>query len=331
MEETFSLTTSVVIATYNGALYIREQIESIVQQSITPNEIIISDDWSTDNTFSVATEALSQSNIPFTIVKNKYERGVANNFSCALEIAKNDIVFISDQDDVWLKDKIKEVLQVFSRTNAELVIHDSFVTWENESKPISRISDELKKLRIEAAGNSYGCMMSVKRSLLETVLPIAGYSIEHDLLLSFIASCRKSKIYYEKPLMIYRRHNSNVSKKLFYQARQRKSLSSTLSNILDYSWLQNRYSFVSRCYRLATTRSDQGTEVLSEKQLNDLTNEIQRLTLRHESMFSSSIPKILGNSWLYIRYQIPFHTWLKDVTVKMAMKFISTASEAKDE
>ena len=113
---------SVCMATYNGERYIKEQLESILNQLGEDAEIVISDDHSTDNTLEIA-RCFSDSRIKiFTNTKNK---GYTANFENALEKASGDVIFLSDQDDLWLKDKVSIFLEYLK--TADFVVSDNVV------------------------------------------------------------------------------------------------------------------------------------------------------------------------------------------------------------
>ena len=105
---------SVCLATYNGEKYIKEQLDSILPQLSANDEIIISDDNSTDDTINII-RSLNDERIKIYVNKTK---GIVKNFENALNNASGDIIFLSDQDDVWKNDKVKKILSAFSSDNS---------------------------------------------------------------------------------------------------------------------------------------------------------------------------------------------------------------------
>ena len=91
---------SVVLCVYNGALFLKQQLDSISLQTIQPDELIISDDCSVDTTIDIAHEFKKVAKFPVTIIKNNINLGFFKNFELAASAAKYDIVFLSDQDDI---------------------------------------------------------------------------------------------------------------------------------------------------------------------------------------------------------------------------------------
>lgn len=113
---------SVCIATYNGGKYISKQIVSILNQLSDSDEIIVSDDGSKDDTINII-ESLCDSRIKS--YKNTGKHGVVPNFENALSKAKGDIIFFSDQDDIWADNKVKVILKELE--DADLVVHDALI------------------------------------------------------------------------------------------------------------------------------------------------------------------------------------------------------------
>src|SRR5882672_1499287 len=95
-------TVSIAMATYNGARFIAEQLQSISNQTAPPSEVVICDDHSTDSTIEIATQFAAKAPFPVRIEKNTERLGYRSNFMKAAHLCKSDFVAFSDQDDVWL-------------------------------------------------------------------------------------------------------------------------------------------------------------------------------------------------------------------------------------
>lgn len=117
---------SVVMATYNGEKYLREQLVSILKQSRKPDEIVINDDCSTDHTVDIIEDVKFRSDIPIYVQINKERLGYAQNFRRVIRRAKGDIIFLSDQDDVWLIDKIEICMSVFDKNKEVLSLSTGY-------------------------------------------------------------------------------------------------------------------------------------------------------------------------------------------------------------
>ena len=114
------MTVSVVMATYNGSKYIKEQIGSLLNQTRRPDEIIFCDDCSTDNTVDIIDGIMQNSCLPYEIIKHEQNQGVVISFQEGIKKTKGDVIFFCDQDDVWKKEKIEHFIDVFENFNAEL-------------------------------------------------------------------------------------------------------------------------------------------------------------------------------------------------------------------
>ena len=205
---------SVCLTTYNGADFIERQLLSIAPQLQATDEIIITDDNSTDNTLEII-EALAIPQVK--LFKNTEQLGYVQNFAKAIALATGDYIFLSDQDDAWLPNKVATVLQAFT-DGATLVCHDAHVV----DGQFQRVADswwEYAHLNPQQGyfGNFYlnafsGCMMAFKASLKDDLLPIPKTIEMHDQWLYLVNKVKhKSHTVITEPLMDYTRHGNNVS------------------------------------------------------------------------------------------------------------------------
>lgn len=201
---------SVCLATYNGEKYIKEQLDSILSQLGENDEVIISDDGSTDRTLEVIAE-MGDGRI--TVLHHKSCGKTSfikakNNFENALKHAKGDYIFLADQDDIWKPEKVKvfmEHLGTFEcvQSDSELTAQTPYTTGHLE---------ESKGLLANVYHLPFrGCCMAVTRNLLDIALPIPEAVITHDAWIGCCAVARKSYLKINEPLMLYRIHDTNVS------------------------------------------------------------------------------------------------------------------------
>lgn len=205
---------SVCIATYNGEKYINEQINSIILQLTNEDEIIISDDHSTDNTINL----LEDYNDPrIKIFYNEHEKGYTSNFQNSLQKANGKYIFLSDQDDKWIDNKLNINLQYLINEKYNMVISDCFIVDEK----LNIIGESYFTTRGSKAGlintliksNYLGCCMAFERKILIKLLPFPKLYkyLPHDLWLGLIGyAFFKVKTTNEK-LIFYRRHSKNAS------------------------------------------------------------------------------------------------------------------------
>lgn len=206
---------SVAMITYNGEAFLREQLTSILSQLGTEDELVISDDGSTDGTLDII-EEFTNSPVPTRLLTGP-GNGIKGNIEHALRHCAGKYIFLADQDDVWAPNKVKEVMQCFKTEKASLVIHDAAVFTESIEAPVM---DSFFAFRNSGAGivknlwkNSYiGCCMAFRRELLEKALPIPPKIEMHDQWLGILNDFYYKKSYFcNKPLLYYRRHGDNNS------------------------------------------------------------------------------------------------------------------------
>lgn len=204
---------SVCMATYNGAKYIREQIDSILLNLSSEDELVISDDLSSDTTVNIIKE---YNDNRIRLLLNNSRHGVAGNFENALRHANGEIIFFSDQDDVWLPGKIKEMSDFLRKGGYDIVTCNCALTDSNlqvlrreyytAESPVDRgaLKNFIKDLWL-------GSCMAIKRDILKEVMPFPPQIIAHDLWIAIYGQLRFKCGYYDKPLQLYRRHDFTVS------------------------------------------------------------------------------------------------------------------------
>lgn len=114
--------TSVALCTYNGENYIRKQIDSILNQTVKVDEIVVCDDGSTDETLSIIESFRENTSVDIRIHRNETNLGVCANFQKAVDLCNGDIIFLSDQDDVWHGDKVETVVGYFNLHHQKQVV-----------------------------------------------------------------------------------------------------------------------------------------------------------------------------------------------------------------
>lgn len=188
---------SVAMATFNGEKYILEQLESIARQTLLPGECVICDDGSTDATIELINNFKKKAPFEVRLYKNNNRLGLIKNFEKALGLCKGDIVFLSDQDDVWIPEKINIIKSKFINTDAKLIIHDCVPTDSNLNRMnVGSLYDNT--YIISGRDNEYilGCCTAVRRELLDICLPFPELAQElqgHDGFLHYIAGVTKSR------------------------------------------------------------------------------------------------------------------------------------------
>ena len=203
---------SIAMATYNGERYLGEQLQSFADQTRLPDELVVTDDCSTDSTMEILGVFAASAPFPVKVSLNPNNLGYAGNFNAALSKTTGDLVFLSDQDDVWFSTKLEHVEQLAMRNPDKLVILNDARLTDAELKDTG-----LTKLgQIYAAGYTerqfvMGCCCAVRRQLLELCLPILEGVRAHDIWLRDFAEPLSSRLITNEVLQFYRRHERNES------------------------------------------------------------------------------------------------------------------------
>lgn len=201
---------SVCMAVYNGEQYIYQQIESILAQIAPSDEIVVSDDGSSDKTLEII-QSFEDTRI--VLISNTSRRGLVKNIENALLHARGEYIFLADQDDVWVQTRVSVVLQFLQMY--DLVISDCYVV----DSGLNILKDSLFRINNSSPGfvknlikNSYvGCCMAFNRTILKSVLPFPSYIPMHDWWIGLVCECRYKTCFINDRLVYYRRHFSNIS------------------------------------------------------------------------------------------------------------------------
>lgn len=202
---------SVAMASYNGEKYIEEQIKTILINLKENDELIISDDSSTDKTLEII-NSFSDTRIKLI---NGPKQGLKKNFENAIKNCSGDYIFLTDQDDIWLDNKVDTILNEFEKNDYILIQHDAIVIDENEEVIIESFSEhrKVKKGIIKnLIKNSYhGCCIAFRKELKDKILPIPENIYLHDQWIGMIAEYEGNTNFCNEKLIKYRRHSSNTS------------------------------------------------------------------------------------------------------------------------
>jgi glycosyltransferase involved in cell wall biosynthesis len=205
---------SVAMAVFNGEKYLNEQIDSIIPQLFPEDELIISYDNSTDNSFNII-KAYASRDKRIKYYKNEIKPGVVKNFENAVTYCTGGIIFYSDQDDVWMPDKIKKVLSKFEDPNVTVVIHDSSLT-DRELNITHPSTFKLRNGNTSLFKNfirlSYiGCCLAFRSDMRKVVLPIPTIYRSHDWWTGSICSCYGKMEKIDEALILHRLHDNNAT------------------------------------------------------------------------------------------------------------------------
>lgn len=213
---------SVCMATYNGERFIKEQIDSILPQLSKDDELIISDDGSTDRTLEIIASYKDERINVFHHKKNpeyakiKHSRNfyyATSNFENALKQAKGDYIFLSDQDDVWMPNKVQKMIPKLKEFDC---VMSNYNIIDASGRIISTMVFDNLKLK-----NSYlfnliktpflGCLIGFNQEVLNRILPFPKKLISHDLWIGCIACKKFNMTFINEALVAHRKHTCNTS------------------------------------------------------------------------------------------------------------------------
>jgi len=206
---------SVVLTAYNGMPYIKEQLESILCQLSPEDELIVSDNGSDDGTLEYV-RLIAKSDKRIRVVYFTESRGVIPNISQALGYARGDLIFLSDQDDVWSDRKIRYCRGRFSKEPSLLLLQNNAEIIDANGKPIVQDFFSLRGCRKGVIKNFIrnswqGCNMVFRREILALVLPISERVPMHDVWIGILAEKAGQVDFDSTILACYRRHADNQS------------------------------------------------------------------------------------------------------------------------
>ena len=213
---------SVAMCTYNGADFLPPQLESIRAQSRPPDELVVCDDGSTDNTRILLEKFAAESRFPVSLHFNEQNLGTVKNFEKAISLCRGDAIALSDQDDVWRSDKLERIEESFARSpKAGLVFSDAEVVDEDLNSLNRRMWDEVgfnahrrKLVRLGRAIEVFapgwtvtGATMAFRSQFVNLALPVPeNIAMIHDGWIALTIASVADVVIIEEPLIKYRQH-----------------------------------------------------------------------------------------------------------------------------
>ncbi|HZX69298.1 MAG TPA: glycosyltransferase family 2 protein [Rhodanobacter sp.] len=217
---------SIVLCTYNGAAYLQPQLDSLLGQTLQPDEIVIGDDGSTDATMDILRRfaaCAGESGIKVQLRRNPHNLGYVENFTAGLRQARGELLFLCDQDDVWHPDKLARMVAAFEadprlwllHSNARLVDAQGVSLHCSMFDALQLTTQEKQAIH---AGSAFevvlrrsfvtGATTALRRELIELALPVAPEWI-HDEWLAAVAAAAARLDFIDDSLIDYRQHDAN--------------------------------------------------------------------------------------------------------------------------
>lgn len=283
------MTTAVAIALYNGARFIEEQLDTIRLQTKSPDFVVLCDDGSTDNTVALVKEYIEKYSLDcWKLIENEHNLGYIKNFYKAISLCETDLVFLSDQDDIWEKEKIEKMTAIMEK-NEEIsllsckygIIDSKGELQHSVVEPQSAQKNTLHSVSVEDIMRAYrwpGMVMCLKKSFFDKILPfIEDAKVAHDFMFVCLAADTNGFYEYDWIGAYHRRHNNNTAReehrvskllnlerKLFDIAETQKLWNNFLNTELEIS--QETRSAVEARLLLLNMRK----EALEEKSLSKI-------------------------------------------------------------
>ncbi len=198
------------MTTYNGEKYVKAQIESILENISANDELVIGDDGSSDSTI----EIIRSFEDPRIKLYRSNHLGINKNFESVISKCIGDYIFLSDQDDLWLKGKVEKVVKAFNENNCVIVEHDAYISVNDVVQP-----ETFFQFRHVYPGrfknwvrNTYhGSCMAFSKELVDKIIPIPQRGCWHDQWIGMVSYDVGKTCYINEPLIVYRRHDGNNS------------------------------------------------------------------------------------------------------------------------
>lgn len=228
---------SIALATFNGESHIEEQLRSYVNQTRRPDELVVNDDCSTDSTIAIVEAFAANAPFPVHIRRNRENLGFINNFNEAILRCTGDLVFLSDQDDVWAPGKLETIVKEFqSFPRVGLVFADSELVNENLTSLGTTMFAKIFPVeeRVKAEKGDWltvllkrnvvgGATMAFRSEFIRCVTPLPTHlSLLHDGWIALIIASLSDVRFINEPLIRYRQHHEQVSKRIYGWGIRRK-------------------------------------------------------------------------------------------------------------
>ena len=230
---------SVVLCTYNGAKYLATQLDSILRQTYKPIELIISDDASTDDTRQVLQHYETHPGI--SIFYNEKNIGLAKNFNLASKQAKGEFIAYSDQDDIWVENKIELLYKFIGK---KLLIYSDSELIDRNGNSLGKKLSDIRNMYTGEDSRGYifssvvwGHGMLIKKELLQLSQPLPP-NVHHDVWLAFNALTHGGIAYLDEVLTNYRQHPGSSSITLPAEWYKRKDAEKYRDFKKQLDWMQ---------------------------------------------------------------------------------------------
>jgi glycosyltransferase involved in cell wall biosynthesis len=315
--EDFTMKISVAMATYNGEKYITEQLDSLRNQTMPPDEVVICDDRSSDNTVNTVREYIEKHGLgdKWTISLNPENLGYANNFNRAAKKVSGDLIFFADQDDIWKENKIETMANIMEKhKDCKLLCTDyePFITGKNAPEPPKSVlkkmpnDGSLKKVELEKKTvyiGALGCCMCARKEFLNEIEPYWFDKWAQDDRCWRLALCADGCYILHSNLMKHRIHDSNTA-------------------------TYGKYHSVEKRVKLFNDMKKADEEMLSMLEENGANEKTKKIMKKHIKMMELRIgllsQKKFGNAIMLAKYMDCYQkksSWGVEIVIALKNKF----------
>lgn len=204
--------TSIALTTYNGEKFLQAQLQSFMDQTIQPDELIVCDDCSKDSTIDILKSFKEKAKFEVHIHRNERNIGLNKNFENAISFCNGDIIFLSDQDDIWFKQKIENVLEVFkTNPSIDVVMNDAYYTNDVLEQSKTTVLEKASHYAGSNEGHLAGACTAIRKRFQKFLIPFPEFCPPYDIYIHRWSWLLCNKIILEKPLQIWRIHSDNES------------------------------------------------------------------------------------------------------------------------
>lgn len=302
-------TTTVVMATYKGAEYIIDQLESIRNQTLSVDEVVICDDRSPDNTVEVIREYIQANDLAnWNVEVNEKNLGYGSNFYKALGMANGDYIFFSDQDDIWMEDKIEKMVNIMEQ-NKEIKLlcseYEIFSTGEEVPEYASQYGKNnlcdksLEKIQLNAHNmfiGSLGCDMCIRKDYYDTIRPYWFEGWAQDEYVWKLAQCVEGCYMYHEPLIKHRVHANNVSMHKIHDINQRIKF---LEDLLEGNKVCKKYV-------VDTSKNEKYIKLIDK----NIKSEVMRIDMLRNCKIFKSLILVFYGKYYHSRKSLLMEPWI---------------------
>jgi glycosyltransferase involved in cell wall biosynthesis len=250
---------SIALSTYNGSRYLAEQLESIADQRRLPDELVVADDASTDGTLGIVTDFVHRAPFPVRLFRSPANQGLLKTFERAISECRGEVILLSDQDDVWLPEKVERFEEVFTKRPEVLACFSDARMVDGALRPLGMTVWEKERFlageRLMASAGKFelvllrhnvvqGASLGFRRELIETILPIPA-SLDsrvwlHDGWIAICVAVLGRVKLIDEPLISYRIHGANAVGNAVRPEVVPKSLGWMLTKLADVTLRRKR-------------------------------------------------------------------------------------------